>query len=216
LNSRHEIFEGPIRAFTKSALAKVPDIFAVRAALIYTPTDRLPARWVGTGTMRARLPLVPPNHIDFRHVSSHRSPRLWVDLLQRSTRKIRWTPMNPAHVAIRVHFAERQGLNDFTIKAVLDSLKRRTTGRHDGRLLYYFGAIEDDGPRYISTDVAVLADAALGNEFTEVLVTRSSASDLERLTLRHRVGRWRNASLRSWIGALPHSERVVEKGTSTP
>jgi hypothetical protein len=35
------------------------------------------------------------------------------------------------------------------MKGVLDALKVRTTGRRDGRLLYYFGAIVDDGPGFI-------------------------------------------------------------------
>ena len=38
------------------------------------------------------------------------------------------------------------------IKALLDALKVRTTGRRDGLSLYYFGAIRDDGPGFV--DVA--------------------------------------------------------------
>lgn len=31
-------------------------------------------------------------------------------------------------------------------KGLLDALKVKTTGRRDGKLLYYFGAIEEDAP----------------------------------------------------------------------
>jgi hypothetical protein len=36
------------------------------------------------------------------------------------------------------------------ISAVLDALKVRTSGRVDGRWLYYFGAIKDDNQTYLT------------------------------------------------------------------
>jgi hypothetical protein len=80
-----------------------------------------------------------------------RSPRLWVDVMQRQTGKIRWTPISPANVTLvrYDYFIIRSDHLAIGMKGLLDALKVRTTGRRDHIHLYYFGAIVDDGPRFI-------------------------------------------------------------------
>ena len=41
-------YNGPKR-FTADRLAAEEDLFAVRAALVYTPTSRVPTSWIGSG-----------------------------------------------------------------------------------------------------------------------------------------------------------------------
>jgi hypothetical protein len=136
-------YQGP-RQFTQRRLARERDLFAVRAALVYTPTSRIPARWIGRGRLDVRIPLAIPTLQEFLDCRSRQSVRLWVDLLQRATGKIRWHPNLSARVQIvrfdSVVYAE----HDLCAKSLVDALKTFTTGRRDRRLLYYFGAIRDD------------------------------------------------------------------------
>jgi len=96
----------------------------------------------------------------------YQTPRLWVDLLQRATGKLRWSPMNNSHISIYRFDVFELGYGEGIsgAKALLDSLKVRTYGRPDGRALNYFGAILDDGPdniaRYDFHEIAV-SDPAL-------------------------------------------------------
>jgi len=136
-------YQGP-RQFTQRRLSREANLFAVRAALVYTPTSRIPARWIGSGRLDVRLPLAIPTLQEFLDCRSRQSVRLWVDLLQRATGKIRWQPNLPARVQIvRLDSAEYAEHN-LCAKSLVDALKAFTTGRRDRHLLYYFGAIRDD------------------------------------------------------------------------
>jgi hypothetical protein len=143
--SKHVYYEVPT-VFSRADLATQSDLFAHRAALFFTPTANLPARFVGEGPLQVRLPFPPPTIYEFWEIPGLRSPRLWVELLQRATRKLRWRPTPRSRVEIVCFDAHRWGPNRIGHKALVDALKRVTTGRRDGRLLHYFGAIEDDGP----------------------------------------------------------------------
>lgn len=146
--SKRLYYEGPT-AFSKADVANESDLFAHRAALLFTPTDRLPARLVGEGPLHVRLPFPPPTIYEFAQIPGLRSPRLWVELFQRATGKLRWRPMQRARVEFVCVDTHRWGPNRIGHKALLDALKRVSTGRRDRRLLHYFGAIEDDGPGFV-------------------------------------------------------------------
>jgi len=143
-------YNGPC-SFLRDDLECADDLFEQRAALFYTPTSEIPPAWIGDGPLRVSLPIPYPTWFEYYELRGYQTPRLWVDLLQRATWKLRWTPYRRAHVTI-----VRYDICDYGIhtmggaKALLDALKWRTTGRRDGRMLYYFGAIEDDGPDYLS------------------------------------------------------------------
>lgn len=138
-------------SFTRARLHKQEHLFAHRCALFYTPTQNIPVEYVGSGPLDIMLPLAPPDYTDSSEVRAYRSPRLWVDLIQRQTAKLRWTPMSPARVAfVRYdYFTIRVDHVPLGTKGLLDALKVRTTGRRDRRYLYYFGAIVDDGPGFV-------------------------------------------------------------------
>jgi len=136
-------YKGP-KQFTAARIAAEKDLFAVRAALVYTPTSRMPASWVGSGPLTVWLPLAIPTLQEFLDCRSRQSVRLWVDLLQRATGKLRWLPNIPAQVHIIRLDTTEYALDDLCVKSLLDALKTSTTGRRDRRMLYYFGAIRDD------------------------------------------------------------------------
>jgi hypothetical protein len=136
-------YHGPVK-FKAARLAAEQDLFSTRAALFYTPTSHIPPRWIGHGRLDVWLPLAIPTIQEYLDCRSRQSVRLWVDLLQRATGKIRWVPNVPARVrVIRVDSAEYSPHN-LCGKSLLDALKASTTGRRDRRVLYYFGAIRDD------------------------------------------------------------------------
>jgi len=143
---------GP-HAFTMAALAKAEDLFRDRSALYFTPTEGVPRRWVGDGPLSVRLPIATPFYDETFEMRCYMSPRLWVDLLQRATGKIRWRPMNPARILFR-RFDVKTYREDIVIsgvKALVDALKVRTSGRRDGYYIQYFGAIVDDSQEYLSS-----------------------------------------------------------------
>ncbi len=136
---------GPV-SFTSRRLNKQEHLFTHRSALFYTPTENIPADYVGSGSLDITLPVVSPDYTDLREIPAYGSPRFWVDLIQRQTGKLRWHPIYPARV-IFVRYACFRIRSDHLvggIKGLLDALKVRTTGRRDGIYLYYFGAIVDD------------------------------------------------------------------------
>lgn len=74
-----------------------------------------------------------------------------MDLLQRATGKLRWQPIVPAMVEItNFDYIQLPYSAKIGAKPLLDALKVKTTGRSNGRLLYYFGAIFDDSPKYLT------------------------------------------------------------------
>jgi len=142
---------GP-QAFQRRQLESAEDLFRDRGALIFTPTVKLPKAWVGGGDLFVRFPIVTPTYDECFEIKSYMSPRLWLDLIQRQTGKLRWRPLNPVNVAFHRYDTQkfRDDIAVSGIKALLDSLKVKTTGRRDGRYLHYFGAIQDDGPGFIN------------------------------------------------------------------
>ena len=144
-------YEGP-QVFSAGEICAEADLFAERCALFYTPTENLPSEWVGEGSLDVLLPIATPSFSELLELYWRETPRFWVDLLQRATGKLRWRPVSSSVRLTILRYDSimlpRHGISG--AKALVDSLKVRTTGRIDGRLLYYFGAIVDDGPRYIA------------------------------------------------------------------
>lgn len=97
------------------------------------------------------LPVVSPDYTDFSEIRAYGSPRFWVDLIQRQTGKLRWTPVSSACIMFTRYdcFVIRPDHFATGINGLLDALKLRTNGRRDGLHLYYFGAILDDGPNFV-------------------------------------------------------------------
>src|ERR1043165_2191127 len=143
--------EGPVE-FSRSRLGRVDDLFEQRNALFYTPSANLPPRWLGSGYLQVSLPIVTPTYYEYFELRHHQVPRMWVDLLQRATGKLRWKPMNPARVLFRRYDTKtvRDDVALSGVKSLLDALKVKTSGRRDGRFLHYFGAIVDDANTFIS------------------------------------------------------------------
>lgn len=148
--SEAQTYHGPT-VFAPKRLASQPELFAHRAALFFTPTDRIPEEYIGEGTLHVSLPIPSPDWTEFEEIRAYGIPRFWVDLLQRATGKLRWQPMHPARVTFVRHdcWSIRSDHLSSGTKAVLDALKVKTSGRPDGRLLHYFGAIVDDGPGFV-------------------------------------------------------------------
>lgn len=149
-----EIYYGPPRSFTRKRLVHESNLFKHRAALFYTATKEIPKKFIGSGPLDVILPLPSPTMVEYKEIRGYRNPRLWVELLQRATKRIRWEPIRPAQVTFIRYDSDKVSLgNLWGIKALLDALKFRTTGRGGGRLLYYFGAIWDDSPKWVKVDV---------------------------------------------------------------
>ena len=180
-------YEGPKR-FSAARIAAEEDLFAVRAALVYTPTSRIPPCWIGSGPLDIWLPLAIPTIQEFLDCRSRQSVRLWVDLLQRGTGKLRWRPNLPARVEIVRFDSVEYSEHNLCVKSLLDALKASTTGRRDRRLLYYFGAIRDDNNSDLATfslkQVLVDSPAKAG---TRVLV--NAVAPYEQLATRLNGGR---------------------------
>jgi hypothetical protein len=139
-------YNGPT-VFSAPRVAAEPDLFLHRAALFYTPTENIPEKWVGSGPLDVTLPIPTPSYYEFFELRGYRSPRVWVDLLQRASGKLRWRPLaHPKLTIIRYDSMTLPSYAEVGAKALRDALKVRTTGRSDGMLLYYFGAIFDDDP----------------------------------------------------------------------
>lgn len=152
--------KGPV-SFTPRRLEKQEHLFAHRSALFYTPTENIPVDYIGSGPLDIMLPVAPPDYTDICEIPAYRSPRFWVDLIQRQTGKLRWHPISPARVIFARYdcFSIRSDHLYGGVKGLLDALKVRTTGRRDRIYLHYFGAIVDDGPAFVdvSCDQAVVA-----------------------------------------------------------
>ena len=127
------------------------DLYLERAALFYTPTENILEKYIGTGNLDIYLPIVTPTY--FESLEFHKYPRIWVDLLQRATGKIRWRSINPFRLTIVRYDTEIHANHvEAGMKALIDALKEKTSGRSDGKNLYYFGAIIDDSPKYMSNN----------------------------------------------------------------
>jgi hypothetical protein len=143
-------YGGP-QVFTAQQISASHYLFEQRHALIYTPTQHIPSEFIGEGVLDVVLPIATPTYLEFIDARFYQTPRLWVDLLQRATGKLRWRPMFPAEVTI-IRFDSDTGPGAYTdlgVKAVIDALKVSTSGRSDGLCLHYFGAIVDDSAKHI-------------------------------------------------------------------
>lgn len=146
-----KLYGGPPHVFSQRELQNYPRLFEERLALIFTPTQRIPTRFIGSGNLSITLPLPMPSLFDLVFRTGYQSPKLWLDLFQRATQRIRWTPISPAKLQIIMYDSYRFGGVDwFGQKGLVDALKFSTTGRRDGKLLYYFGAILDDNPKELA------------------------------------------------------------------
>lgn len=144
--------EGPL-AFAPSEVADSFDLFADRHALFYTPSSAIPRRWLGTGELDVTLPIATPSYFECIENRPYQSPRIWVDLLQRATNKLRWQPIDSAKVIItRFDYGQSHGPSLAGAKALIDALKVSTSGRSDRKRLYYFGVILDDSSRHIDIE----------------------------------------------------------------
>ena len=132
--------------YTSEELSGYSDIFRDRTSLFFTPTGNIPPQWVGEGRLDVVLPLASPTAYEYGTNPAFRVPRLWVDLLQKATGKLRWTPMSSAKITI-VRY-DTSGYDLWSVmtgaKALIDALIVKAAGRSDGRILHYFGAIQDD------------------------------------------------------------------------
>jgi hypothetical protein len=153
LNTISEEIEqkGPA-SFSLDRLRKQKSLFAHRSALFYTPTENIPNKHIGSGPIDIRLPVTSPDYMDFFEIPAYRSPRFWVDVIQRQTGKLRWTPISPARVVFVRYdcFSIRADHLALGTKGLLDALKIRTSGRRDGLFLNYFGAIVDDSQSFVN------------------------------------------------------------------
>ena len=132
--------------YTLEELSSYSHIFRDRTSLFFTPTKNIPPQWVGEGRLDVVLPLASPTAYEYGTNPAFRVPRLWVDLLQRATGKLRWTPMSPAKITIVRYDTSGYDLRSVMTgaKALIDALIVKAAGRSDGRILHYFGAIQDD------------------------------------------------------------------------
>ena len=140
------------RIFTSEDLARAANLFRDRTALYFTPTADIPSEWVGNGRLDVVLPLAAPTAYDYGTNLAYRVPKLWVDMLQRATGKLRWLPIShPKVTIVRYdtnyfdHFAVVAGA-----KAVMDAVIVKAAGLRDGHILHYFGAIQDDNINELS------------------------------------------------------------------
>ena len=108
---------GP-QIFTKDEISSQVNLFEERSALIFTPTEHLPPAWIGGGPLDVTLPIVTPSYYEFSRTSAYRSPRLWLDLLQRATGKIRWTTIFPAQLRIIRYDTIQQSYAEVGAKAL--------------------------------------------------------------------------------------------------
>lgn len=144
-------YQGP-RVFSAKKVRRVTNLFAQRCALFYTPTENIASEWIGEGPLDVTLPIATPSFDETIELRWWETPRTWVDLLQRTSGKLRWKPIYPVRVKmIRYDSVMLPHTNAIAgTTALIDALKVRTTGRSDGRWLYYFGAIVDDSPKYLN------------------------------------------------------------------
>lgn len=162
---------GPL-TFDAVELASVSDLFEERAALFYTPTENIPDHWIGSGPFDVILPIAPPSRFELNELIGHRYPRIWVDLLQRATGKLRWTPRRTrTRVLVEIHDTRDESHHaGVGVKALVDALKAMTTGRPDARPLYYFGVIQDDSPRHIDLDIVQCTAKSPAHAFSRIVV----------------------------------------------
>jgi hypothetical protein len=93
--------QGPV-SFTYHRLQRQEHLFGHRSALFYTPTENIPAEYIGSSPLDIMLPIATPDWTDLFEIRAYWSPRLWVDLIQRQTGKLRWNPISPARVILGV------------------------------------------------------------------------------------------------------------------
>ncbi len=149
-----EIINAPV-SFSKERLKSQPNLFAHRAALFYTPTDHLPAEYIGKGPIDICLPIPTIDFTESHELKANLCPRFWVDLIQRQLFKLRWEPFIKSSVIITrcdIYKIRTDHLAG-SIKSLLDALKFKSYGGKNGKPLYYFGAIIDDSMQDIELKI---------------------------------------------------------------
>ncbi len=142
--------QGRPTIFKREELADVENLWQQRAALFLTPTSSIPDEFVGEGVLQVRLPIVTPTYDEWKSIPGYSNTRMWVDLLQRATGKIRWRPMDPVTITVIRRDTYFPGHTVIAgAKYLTDAYKVSSTGRRDGYLVHYFGAIVDDASRNI-------------------------------------------------------------------
>ena len=136
---------GP-KIHTRVDLAGNGNLCRETTGLFFTPTANIPAKWIGEGRLDVVLPLASTTAYEWESNPAFGVPRVWVELLQRATGKLRWTPISPAKVTI-----VRYDTRSFDLlttaegaKALVDALMVKSAARSDGSSLHYFGAIQDN------------------------------------------------------------------------
>lgn len=134
MSTRNLEDKGP-RSFSKNLLRKTNNLFEQRSSLFLTPTSNIPEEFIGSGILDIDISLSLPNYMDVMEIKAYRSTRLWVDIIQRATNKIRWQPINPAKVTIFSYNNHYIRASDAGIcsKALIDALKESSSGRKDGK-----------------------------------------------------------------------------------
>ena len=148
------VMDGDGISFSSEEILAQSDLFAHRAALFYTSTASIPDTYVEKGHLDVTLPITTPDYTEGVELLTPTSPRFWVDLIQRQTFKIRWRPFLKARICYTRfdYYTIREDHFISGTKALTDALKERTSGRSDGKWLYCFGAIVDDGPTYVELE----------------------------------------------------------------
>ena len=141
-----DLLDQPPHVYDPKDLIDSDNLFRDRTALFFTPTENIPSEWIGTGPLDIFIPLASPTLYEWYSNPAFKVPRLWVDLIQRATGKIRWEPLSPSKVTLVRYDTSVCDLHAFSggAKALIDALIVKTAGRRDGRILHYFGAIQDD------------------------------------------------------------------------
>ena len=143
-------------SFSANELAGYEDLFLERAALFYTPTEQIPARWIGSGPLHVLLPIVTPIQLEADELRMRSTTRFWTHLIQSQTGMIRWQPFAERVRVIHTRHDVRNWAIDELVagtKPLTDALKVNSTGRSDGLLLHYLGVIQDDSPAHIEWEI---------------------------------------------------------------
>ncbi|MDQ3059249.1 MAG: hypothetical protein M3R45_06935 [Pseudomonadota bacterium] len=147
----HRCLSGEYVEFFASELSGTEqDLMWFRSSLFYTKSAALPSSLIGEGELNAWIPFQLRSPWSSDGCEFLRSPRLWVDLLQVATGKLRWKPLGVSVLFLTIHDTYRWPLQitNYEIKGLIDALKvignpGRTAAVH------YFGALEDDSPNFL-------------------------------------------------------------------
>jgi hypothetical protein len=180
-----QVEDSGLRPFTKKELSLAADLFADRAALFLTPTETLPSRYIGHGRLNIWIPIPIPSWLEYFQVPGYRSPRFWVDQIQRATGKIRWRPFRTPYIEFTTYDTYPHGPT-FILKAILDALKIKSMGRSDGKAIHYFGPlVDDDCKSYRGYDVIEKRVTNASDIGCRIVITESDKNSA--FTIKHAI-----------------------------